>query len=1698
MHRQRSIIAFALTMVVASVLSGCLKKDVGVALIPSTATLDFGSSQTRMTLDVSRNVSSTPSNPLVVSSSADWVVPEACLDSAAGCMVNSTLLSVHIPVSIRRDLLAIGTNRAKLYLSAGPSSVLEVEVVADDRIQPDFVADVRSVGLGRPVVFRDLSVAAASAGAVSSWQWDFGDGTTGIEQNPTHLYAAPGTYDVSLTVKAGAEQETVKRAGYIKVNSPQVAVDFSASSTNIPINAVVAFTDLSSSTATPITGWKWDFGDGISSTDRNPYHQYNVPGMYTVTLTVTTQFDAVAKTKPNYITVRQKIGPTANFAISDVKPLVNTPIRFTDLSDPGSSPITNWVWEFKDLFIVNEQNPVHSYAKTGTYNVKLTVFTQEGVSSKTIPITVDYRPPTAEFSVDKTLPSVDEAVQFTDRSQPGSNNIVSWAWDFGDKGTSTDQNPSHAYAKIGKYTVTLTVRSADPSNNENTVVKENLITVVQPPNPDFDWTPPLALTGTLVNFNSASTVAGTEPITKYEWRIQGTITAGPTATHTFTAPGVYSVALTVSTATRSVTVTKPVAVDKAPSSDFSAAPTTGFTHDDIVFTPVAQAAGTRPITGYLWSFGDGATSANSQPTHKYAAQGTYTVRLTLYFKHTTAPLPTDPVLSVTTEKAGYITITAPVPPTATFGSSPAFPITDMPVEFTLTSYSSPTRPITKLEWDFDDGSPVLAQTVNLSSSSDPAPPPVSHTYTTANIYHVKLTITAAALDPAVGVVILPRLTLTVIAGTPLDRFVRTDDGAYGYNLVNQFPVNYGNTSVKIADAYVIQLTSQVWHANEIYSPQGGLWKHYLTLVNPVERLTDTAMLFVNGGSNPDFSQNPPSSVDSFVGLLAILSGSPIALLDTIPSEPIVFKDEVTPGSAGPNPEESLILRSRSEDAIIAYTYNKYVESYNADPSNPDTTWPLLFPMAKAAVKAMDTVQAIASDPGVSPPFSRPVTDFVVTGASKRGWTTWMTGIADPRIKGIAPIVIDVLNMDKQMVHHRAAYGYWAPSIYEYAQERIFDRMLPQPGTNTIDPAAAELLKLVDPYRYINVDGFHSQKRLDMPKFLTNGTGDQFFLPDSAQWYFKDLPAIAGTKYLNYIPNGDHGLIDSNQAIDPTQPGNPAAALLAWFMSVTQNKTQPEFSWVLQGNGANASIKVTVDPARKPKSVKMWHATAPDKRDFRIERGADGSLRNPDGSLRGPEWFPQSLQPTTAGGNEYLASVSSLPAAGSYTGIFVQLTYANTAQLPNIIASNPALGITVPDLVFTTEVKMLPQNSDGTNLYPDFAGVVANREPRDPAIRPTAVPFAESKAPVVVLHGDATQMGADYGELMAQEISEFIPNYISSYTAAYGVSEQTLTNEWIAMQSKIDPRITDEMTGILAGMARPTVQPPVTVPTLVQMRQAHMIALRDSDSRNGAASTGTNTGTGAAAAAWRSRAGGATLHAVTVNGSGQLSWMVGGTAMSPQDYKCIVVYIPQTGVPHTLLTFAGLSIGRTGVNLGGISWSDQIDTSNDVLARTNLGRMFLGRKVLYDSLNLNEAVNLVANNPVERACTIIVADGRNHLRGAVIQTTPGLAPVIIYNQSADFTAIGPQQAGMVYDASQSLLANGYFAVIDSLWGSFNEANFLTLALDPSVTAQASKVNQLNAVYSCSEASLRVNFSYAVGQTMAWAVPYATFDMQLLLP
>ncbi|HLB74240.1 MAG TPA: PhoPQ-activated pathogenicity-related family protein [Sedimentisphaerales bacterium] len=426
----------------------------------------------------------------------------------------------------------------------------------------------------------------------------------------------------------------------------------------------------------------------------------------------------------------------------------------------------------------------------------------------------------------------------------------------------------------------------------------------------------------------------------------------------------------------------------------------------------------------------------------------------------------------------------------------------------------------------------------------------------------------------------------VVFATALDDYVAKPDASYKYTVVKTIE-GVGYTG------YVVDMVSQTWRSeNEVDRTQ---WRHWLRIVKPANAKGDTALLYINGGSNRG---EQPDSVDMMLGMMAIQVNSVIAELKMVPNQPLVF--------AGDG-------RSRSEDAIIAYTFDKYLET-------GDATWPLLLPMVKSAVRAMDTMQTHLKGLEAG---AVDIKKFVVSGGSKRGWTTWLTAAVDKRVVAICPAVIDVLNMGESMRHHHAAYGFWAPAIHDYQENSIFDRL--------DTPRGKELQTFIDPYNY--------RDRYTMPKFLLNSSGDQFFLPDSAQFYFADLP---GEKYVRYFPNTGHGL-------DLSAFG----AVTTFYRSVLAGADRPKFNWTVQDDGA-----IVVECRTEPKEVKLWQATNPEHRDFRID-------------VLGAMWAGTLLEAQSKG--VYVGKPAQ-PEKG-WTAYFVELTFD---------------GGEIGPYQFTTEVRVLPK------------------------------------------------------------------------------------------------------------------------------------------------------------------------------------------------------------------------------------------------------------------------------------------------------------------------------------------------------------------------------------------------------------------------
>jgi PKD repeat protein len=219
------------------------------------------------------------------------------------------------------------------------------------------------------------------------------------------------------------------------------------------------FSDLSTGDA---TSWSWDFGDTGTSTEQNPTHVYSTSGSYTVSLTVTGPGGTDSETKTSYIQV-SAAAPVANFSANQTSGLAPLSVVF---SDQSTGEVTSWSWNFGDTGTSTEQNPTHVYSTSGAYTVSLTVTGPGGADGETkvgyVVVSVPV-PPTADFSATPTSGAAPLTVVFSDLS---TGDVTSWSWDFGDTGTSTEQNPTYVYANPGTYSVMLTATGPGGGDSE--------------------------------------------------------------------------------------------------------------------------------------------------------------------------------------------------------------------------------------------------------------------------------------------------------------------------------------------------------------------------------------------------------------------------------------------------------------------------------------------------------------------------------------------------------------------------------------------------------------------------------------------------------------------------------------------------------------------------------------------------------------------------------------------------------------------------------------------------------------------------------------------------------------------------------------------------------------------------------------------------------------------------------------------------------------------------------------------------------------------------------------------------------------------------------------------------------------------------------------------------------------------------------
>jgi PhoPQ-activated pathogenicity-related protein len=385
-----------------------------------------------------------------------------------------------------------------------------------------------------------------------------------------------------------------------------------------------------------------------------------------------------------------------------------------------------------------------------------------------------------------------------------------------------------------------------------------------------------------------------------------------------------------------------------------------------------------------------------------------------------------------------------------------------------------------------------------------------------------------------------------------------------------------------AAVYHIKMFSGRWLTEAVVDKP--LWWHWVDVVVPKETDTKNALLFIGGGSQKDTKV----FVDSMAIAQAIKTKSIVAHVSNVPFQPLSFK-----GS------DSI---ARYEDNIIAYGWDQFL---SGGAKAEDLEWLARFPMTRAAVRAMDVVEALAQE------VEKPVTSFFVSGASKRGWTTWTTAAVDDRVMGMAPLVIDMLNLVPSFDHHHKVYGQWSPAVQNYVDQNIMDWM----GSKEFD----RLLDFVEPYEFKSL--------FTLPKLIVNGTIDEFFVTDSWQFYWDDLP---GPKFLQYVPNGNHGLAGRYSTQN----------IFSFYESLIHQKPLPKLDWRLEGD----RIVVKVDPAASYE-ISLWEAHNPKARDFRIWE-------------IGRSWQKTPLQQQASGNYEI-----DIPLKEGFTAALVEVVFNGDTAFP---------------------------------------------------------------------------------------------------------------------------------------------------------------------------------------------------------------------------------------------------------------------------------------------------------------------------------------------------------------------------------------------------------------------------------------------------
>lgn len=540
-----------------------------------------------------------------------------------------------------------------------------------------------------------VSVDASSSydpdGTIVSYDWSWGDGTTGSGVTAKHTYAMGGTYEVVLTVtdNDGLTDEARAMVSVARVNMKPVAVF------TYTVSELIVSVDASGSYDPDgfITTYDWDWGDGATDTGITASHTYASYGTYLITLTVV---DDLGATDTVSESVWFNAPPVASFTVSVDKMTVS--VDASGSTDDGL--IVSYAWDWGDGTTGTGVTATHTYSAYGTYTITLTV-TDDGGKTDSASESVDIvnTPPVASFAAMVSVLTV--SVDASGSTDDGT--IVSYEWDWGDGTAGTGMMASHTYAAYGAYLITLTVTD-DGGLSDST---SKIVDLANAP-PIASFTATVDMMTVSVDASGSSDPDGI--IVSYDWNWgDGTTGSGMTATHTYSTYGLKTITLTVTdNGGASASMSMTVEIINVP-------PVASFTVTiDLRTVSVDASASSDPdgsIVSYAWNWGDGTTGTGIIASHMYAL-GTYTITLTVTDNGGAIATATKSVTIVNT------------PPTASFTVS----VSERTASVDASASSDPDGTIVSYSWDWGDGTMGSGMTA-------------SHTYTLAGVYTIILTVT---------------------------------------------------------------------------------------------------------------------------------------------------------------------------------------------------------------------------------------------------------------------------------------------------------------------------------------------------------------------------------------------------------------------------------------------------------------------------------------------------------------------------------------------------------------------------------------------------------------------------------------------------------------------------------------------------------------------------------------------------------------------------------------------------------------------------------------------------------------------------------------------------------------------------------------------------------------------------------------------